>query len=377
MPKFAVFNGQEAFFGRSTDNVHHKSRAPSQEKENNLTSKPMSRLRIGIMGFGETGRHLYRACLADDRVEVVAISDIGKPEILHYLLQSHMPKGTEVKLEGNHLVSSNGKARMVSGITPVHVPWDAFDVDFVVDATGKYKTREQLEQHLNSGARRVILASLPEDDIDRIAVMGVNHDSIQASDRIISSGSATTNAAALLIKTLNESFGVDYAVISSIHAYTADQPLRNVAGTDFRRSRSAAENIIPNFAPAVRWLQHVMPEMKGKIGGGALNVPVPEGSLLDLTTFLHKEFTLDGVHEAMEAAAAAHPGLIEITRDPIVSTDVIGNSASLVYDVDAAMKSGKRLFKAIAWYHGYLSLAHRIKELMLLYHENDKKGGAR
>ncbi|MBE0641674.1 MAG: glyceraldehyde-3-phosphate dehydrogenase [Bacteroidales bacterium] len=337
----------------------------------------MSRLRIGIMGFGETGRHLYRACLKDDRVEVVAISDIGKPEILHYLLKTHLPKGKEVKLEGNHLVSSNGMARMVHGITPEHVPWDAFDVDFVVDATGKYKTRQQLEQHLKSGARRVVLASLPEDDIDRIAVMGVNHESIRPEDRIISSGSATTNAAALMIKALHEAFGVDYAVISSIHAYTADQPLRNVAGTDFRRSRSAAENIIPNFAPAVHWLQHVMPEMKGRIGGGALNVPVPEGSLLDLTTFLNKEFTLEGVHEVMEAAAAKYPELIEITRDPIVSTDVIGTSASLVYDVDAAMKSGKRLFKAIAWYHGYLSLAYRIKELMLLYHENDKKGGAR
>ncbi len=329
------------------------------------------------MGFGETGRHLYRACLKDDRIEVVAISDIGKPEILHYLLQSHMSKEREVHLEGNYLVSSNGKARMVRGITPEHVPWDAFDVDFVVDATGKYKTREALSQHLKSGARRVVLASLPEDEIDRIAVMGVNDSTIDASDKIISSGSATTNAAALLIRALNEAFGVDYAVISSVHAYTADQPLRNVAGTDFRRSRSAAENIIPNFAPAVRWLQHVMPEMNGRIGGGALNVPVPEGSLLDLTAFLNKEFTLEGVHLAMEAAAAAHPGLIEITRDPIVSTDVIGNTASLVYDVDAAMKSGKRLFKAIAWYHGYLSLAHRIKELMLLYHENDKKGGVR
>jgi glyceraldehyde 3-phosphate dehydrogenase len=330
------------------------------------------------MGFGETGRHLYNACLQDDRIEVVAISDIGKPEILHYLLQSHMPKGKKVSLEGNHLISDNGRARMVQGITPSHVPWDAFEVDFVVDATGKYKSRAALASHLESGASRVILSGLPEDPIDRLAIIGVNQNHIQSADRIISAGSATTNAAALLIKILNENFGIDQVVVSSIHAYTADQPLRNVAGTDFRRSRSAAENIIPNTAPAIHWLQEIMPEMKGKIAGGALNVPVPEGSLLDLTAFLKTtEFSLDDILKAVIEASQQTPNLIEVMEDPIVSTDVIGNSHSLVYDVKAAMKSGSRLFKAIGWYHGYLSLAHRIKDLMLLYHQNDLKGGAK
>jgi len=336
----------------------------------------MSKIRLGIMGFGETGRNLYLTCLDDPRIEVVAISDIGKPEILHYLLQTHMDEGHRVKLEGNFLVSNNGRARMVHGITPQNVPWDAFNVDFVVDATGKYKTREALSQHLASGAKRVILASLPQDAIDRVAVIGVNEDTIDPSDRIISAGSATTNAAGLLLKVLDKAFGVEYATVSSIHAYTADQPLRNVAGSDFRRSRSAAENIIPNTAPAIQWLQEIMPAFKGRIEGGALNVPVPEGSLLDLTTFLRrKDFTLDEVHAAMQQAMEEHPGLIEVTEDPIVSTDVIGNPASVVYDKMAAMKSGSRLFKAIGWYHGYLSLAHRIKDLMLLYHETDMKGG--
>lgn len=338
----------------------------------------MRRLRLGIMGFGETGRHLYNACLQDEQIEVVAISDIGKPEILRYLLQSHMPKGKQVSLEGKFLVSENGKARMVQGITPDHVPWDAFDVDFVVDATGKYKSRAALSRHLDSGARRVILSSLPEDPIDRIAIIGVNQHSIQADDKIISAGSATTNAAALLIKILDERFGIDQVIVSSIHAYTADQPLRNVAGSDFRRSRSAAENIIPNSAPAIHWLQEIMPEMKGKIAGGALNVPVPEGSLLDLTAFLKtKDFSLEDILKAVTEASLKQPNLIEVMEDPIVSTDVIGNNHSLVYDVKAAMKSSGRIFKAIGWYHGYLSLAHRIKDLMLLYHQNDLKGGTK
>lgn len=336
----------------------------------------MNRIRIGIMGFGETGRHLYRACLQDERIEVVAISDIGKPEILHYLLKSHMPKGKSVSLEGNFLVSENGKARMVQGISPGMVPWDAYDVDFVVDATGKYRTKKELSAHLHAGAKRVILASLPQDAIDRVVVLGLNEKTIQASDTIISAGSATTNAAALMIKVLNDAFGVDYSVVSSIHAYTADQPLRNVAGTDFRRSRSAAENIIPNTAPAIEWLQEIMPEMKGRISGGALNVPVPAGSLLDLTAFLKtSDFSLEDVHNAMRKASEMMPGLLELTEDPIVSTDIIGNSSSLVYDIAAGMKSGGRMFKGIGWYHGYLSLAHRIKELMLLYKENEMKGG--
>ncbi len=336
----------------------------------------MRKIRLGIMGFGETGRHLYRACLEDNLIEVVAISDIGKPDILHYLLKSHSPKGMDVRLEGNHLVSANGRARMVRGISPEHVPWDAFDIDVVVDATGKYQSRHDMEQHLRSGAKRVILSSLPSGTIDRIAIIGVNEDQIDVNDKLISPGSATTIATGILLKLLKESIGVDYTMISTVHSYTADQPLRNVAGTDFRRSRSAAENIIPNTSPSPAGLEVVFPDMKGRIEGGALNVPVPAGSLLDLTTVMSTpDFSLDQVHQIMRDAAARNPHLIEIADDPIVSKDVLGNRHSVVYDVQATMKAGKRMLKTITWFHGYLSLAHRIKELILLYGELDKKGG--
>lgn len=338
----------------------------------------MRKIRLGIMGFGETGRHLYRACLEDNLIEVVAISDIGKPDILHYLLKSHSPKSLDVRLEGNNLVSANGRARMLRGTSPEQVPWDAFDVDFVVEATGKYQSQSDMMQHLNSGAKRVILSSLPSGTIDRIALMGVNEDQININDRLISPGTATTIAAGIVLKLLRESIGVEYAMISTVHSYTADQPLRNVAGTDFRRSRSAAENIIPNTSPSPAGLEIVFPDMKGKIEGGALNVPVPAGSLLDLTTVMSTEnFSLEQVHQVMRDAAVRNPQLIEVANDPIVSKDVLGNRHSVVYDVQASMKAGKRMLKTITWFHGYLSMAHRIKELILLYGELDKKGGSK
>jgi glyceraldehyde 3-phosphate dehydrogenase len=328
------------------------------------------------MGFGEAGRHLYEACMQDDRVEVVAISDIGKPEILHYLLMSHSPKHLDVRLEGHHLVSENGRARMVHGVGPRDVPWDAFDIDFVVDATGKYRKREYLEQHLESGAKRVILCTLPLDSVDRIAIMGVNESSIQASDRLISPGSSTTNATAIMLKILNESVGVDYAMLTTIHSYTADQPLRDTAGSDFRRSRSAAENIIPNTTPTPYWIGRIMPEFEGKIEGTALNVPVPSGSLLDLTTVMKRtDYTIDDVTNAVTEAAGRIPHIIEVMHDPIVSSDVAGNIHSVVYDVTAAMKTTGRMLKTLSWYHGNLSLATRIKELMIAYDNLDKKGG--
>ena len=327
------------------------------------------------MGFGEIGRSLYRLCLEDERIEVVAISDIGCPEILHYLLTSTKGKALDVNLEGNFLVSSNGRARMLRGTTPSQVPWDSFDVDFVVDATGKYRNRAEMMEHIDSGAKRVILSFVPNDEIDRIVVMGVNEESIQVTDRLISPGSATTNASAILLKILDGAFGVDYATLTAIHAYTADQPLRDTAGLDFRRSRSAAENIIPNVSPSIRWLPVILPNLAGKIAGTALNVPVPSGSLLDLNTFLHKpNVTIDEVHAEMEKAAKRMPNILLIENDPIVSSDVIGVRQSVVYDKQATMKSSGRILKTMSWFHASVSLAARIKEIILAYDAIDKKG---
>ena len=336
----------------------------------------MDKIRLGIMGFGEIGRHLYRACLEDDKVEVVAISDIGKPEMLHYLLVSLSNQKVDTILEGNYLVSDNGRARIIPGATPGAVPWDVFGVDYVVDATGVFRSRAEMQKHIDAGAKRVILSTLPGDDADRIFIESVTDKNITCSDKIISPGSSTTNAAIIMLKLIEEAFGFDYAMLSTIHAYTADQPLRNTVGDDYRRSRSAVENIIPNTTPSPEWIQKIMPEFRGRVAGTALNVPVSAGSVLDLTTTLKSSnISVDEIHEAVQKTAKKYPNIIEVVSDPIVSSDVIGNRHSVIYDKMATMVSKKRMLKTLTWYHNTFALALRIKEIMLKYDECDKMGG--
>lgn len=336
----------------------------------------MKKIRLGLMGFGEIPRHIYRLCLEDDLIEVVAISEIGKPEILHYLLVAETKGNIDVQLDGNFLVSKNGKARFVYGVEPGDVPWDIFNVDFIVDSTGKYKSMSDMQRHINAGAKKVILSNLPNDKIDRIVIIGVNEHTIKTSDKLISAGSATTNATAIMLKIFEENFGVDYAILTTVHSYTSDQPLRDKASDDYRRSRSAAENIIPNETPSPYWIQKIMPEFKGKIAGTALNVPVPNGSLLDLTTvFKNSSISINDINIAIEKASKKLPDIIQVEDDPIVSTDVIGNRHSVVYDKRATMHSPIRMVKTLTWYHAAMAMAARIIDIMLAYNKLSTKGG--
>lgn len=336
----------------------------------------MKKIRVGLMGFGEAPRHIYRLCLKNELIEIVAIADIGLPHILHYLLVSESKGEIDVKLEGNFLVSKNGRARIMMGGNPGDIPWDVFNVDIVIDGTGKYRTSSAMQKHINAGAKRVIITHLPKDDIDRVVVMGVNHHTIKASDKLISAGSATTNAAATVLKILDEAFGVDYAMLTTVHSYTSDQPLRDRAGDDFRRSRSAAENIIPNDTPSPEWIQKILPEFKGRIEGSALNVPVSNGSLLDLTTVMKdSSVSIDMINEIMKKEAKNSPDIIEVVDDPIVSSDVIGNTRSVVFDKQAVMKSPGRMIKTLTWYHASLAVAARVLDVIMAYSEIDKKGG--
>lgn len=328
------------------------------------------------MGFGETPRHIYRLCLENDLIEIVAIADIGKPKILHYLLVSESKNKLDITLEGNFLVSKNGKARILEGGNPGDIPWDIFDVDIVIDGIPKFRSASNMQKHIEAGAKRVIITHLPADTVDRVVVMGVNDHTIKASDKLISAGSATTNAAANILKILDEAFGVDYAMLTSVHSYTSDQPLRDRAGSDFRRSRSAAENIIPNDTPSPKWIQKILPEFKGRIEGSALNVPVPHGSLLDLTSILKRsDVSTDMIINIMEKKAKDHPNIIEVVDDPIVSSDVTGNTHSVIFDKQSVMKSPGRMIKILSWYHSSRTVAARVVDVIMAYSETDKKGG--
>ncbi len=335
----------------------------------------MSRIRLGLKGFGEIPRHIYRMCMEDDQIEIVAISDLGNPDILSYLVAAETKGKVKPRLEGNFLVSDNGKARIVGGGEPGKVPWDLFDVDIVVDGTWKYRTRADMQKHLDAGAHRVMLTTVPTDLIDRVVVKGVNDHTIRSNDKLVSAGSATTNAGALMLKILSENFGVDYATFTTVHSYTSDQPLRDKAGRDFRRSRSAAENIIPVDTIASRWIEYLLPEFKDRVEGMALNVPVPNGSLLDMTTVLKQGISIEDINKAMEKAAKEFPNVVSVENDPIVSTDVINNKHSLVFDKRATMLSPGRMVKTILWFHSAFAMAARIKELIIAYDKADKKGG--
>ena len=333
-------------------------------------------MRIGMMGFGHVGRQLYGLALEDHRFEVVAVSDIGRPEILHHLLaRSLRSGGGSVHLQGNHLIGEFGErgmqTRLMSAGRPAEMPWDVFDVDVVIDATGRFRTLEALRPHLRNGAPRVILSSLPTEDIDRVVLVGVNQQSAAATDRIVSAGSASTTATALALKLVMDAFPVAHASITSVHAYTSDQSLQDYAGADYRRSRSGAENIIPNDSPAPRWVERALPEAKGKLSGFALNVPVQAGSLLDITlAFAEAAPGTEAVNDLFRKAEVQAPELVAATEDPIVSSDVKGCRQSLLVDLKGTLQAGKRLVKMLAW-HESLGHAQRILDLAALYGDLD------
>jgi len=335
----------------------------------------MNKIRLGLKGFGEIPRHIYRMCQDDDRIEVVAISDLGNPEILAYLVGAETKGKRSAKLEGNFLVSENGKARFIGGGEPGKIPWDMFDVDVVVDGTWKFRTRDDMQKHLEAGADRVMLTTVPFDLIDRVVIQGINDHTILPADKLVSPGSATTIASAMMTKIFSDNFGIENAFFTSVHSYTADQPLRDRVGSDYRRSRSAAENIIPVNTIIEKWIEHVLPYMAGKIDGTVLHVPVANGSVLDQTTILKTGITKDDLSKAMQAAADKFPHLIQIMNDPIVSTDVINNSHSIVFDTQASMLSPGRMVKTLSWYHSAYAMAARIIELIKLYDDVDRKGG--
>ena len=331
------------------------------------------KIRVGIMGLGQIGRQLYHLALEKDDIEIVAVADIGKPEIIEYLLQSDGMEEPACRLQDNYLTNKKFRTRMFQLARPEEVPWDIMNVDCIVDATGRYRRRRDMEAHLRAGAKRVILASLPSEPIDRIVIPGINEGHATGADKMISAGSATTNAFALLLQSLDQSLGVDYASLTTVHAYSSDQSLQDYAHEDFRRSRSAAENIIPNNNESARWVEMVLPKFSGKLSGYALNVPVQRGSLLDVNCVMHDgTVTVDQVNDVMRAAAAQHPDLIGITDDPIVSSDVIGCRQSLLFDSGATIKAGKKIVKVLAWYE---SLGHACRVLDVVRQYSKLDGG--
>ncbi len=324
-------------------------------------------IKLGLMGFGNIGRKLYSESLKNNDIEISAISDIGDPEILEYLLKAEFENTKNVSLDNNYLINNNYRSRILSAFTPGEMTWDLFDVDFVVDATGKFNSPEYLDSHLNAGAKRVIISTLPSESIDRLVVFGINQDSINLEDRKISAGSSTLNALAYLLNSLLP-FGIDAVNMTTIHSFTSDQSLQDTVGADFRCSRSASENIIPNNSEAEKWIVKLFPELNDKINCNALNVPVQKGSMLDLSiAFVDDKVGIEDVNSAIIEASELYPDIIGITNDPIVSSDIIGDPRSLVFDVKATMKGGNSFVKVLAWYDNGHCHAMRILDVIKAY----------
>ncbi len=333
-------------------------------------SKPT---RVGIIGFGQTGRQIYDLASRSDDVEIVAIADIGKPDILHYLLCSEVKEPERHQLQGNFLINSRFKARMMPIDKPAEIPWDIFGVDIVIDSTGKYRERKFMEDHLGNGAPRVLLRTLPSDHIDRIVIPGINSSAIEVTDRMLSAGSATTTALCLLLNILSKDFDIECGSMTTIHAYTGDQALQDYAGSDYRRSRSAAKNIIPNSHDAGTWLGHILPQFEGKVLTSALNVPIHEGCLLDVNLVMEDEqVSAEDINQVMRNSITDYAGIVDVVEDPIVSSDIIGNSHSLLFDSKGTIKAGKNIVKTLSWYEN-LGHAARLLDVVRLYANLDKQ----
>ena len=331
-------------------------------------------IKLGLMGFGQIGRMIYQLAQHQPDIEITAIADIGEPHILCYLLQAELNDPASFRLEGNYLVSPRYRSRMLRTDSPGEVPWDTFGVDLVIEATGQFRDRASLEAHLHAGSPRVLARTLPTEIIDRIIVPGINESSINPHDRIISAGSATFGAAALLLQAVTEVAPVDSVSITSIHSYSSDQPVQDYAGSDYRRSRSAAENIIPNTHEAGNWLPNLLPHLEGRVTTSALNVPIQRGSLLDISlAFSDDSITVEAVNDAIRSASHSRPELVQVSEDPIVSSDVIGQSCTVLFDAPGTIKAGSRMIKLLGWYEN-LGHAARLLDVARLYTELEAAG---
>ena len=326
-------------------------------------------MKVAINGFGRIGRSVFRILEEVEGIDVVAINDLFDYDALRYLLDYDTvmgPFGKRLKLDGDEFVTDKGRTKLLSVRDPADLPWAAMGIDAVVEATGVFRKRAQLEGHLNAGAGRVVLTVPAAEPIDYTVVIGVNDDGLLPEHRIISNASCTTNCLAPMARVLHEEFGIVEGVINTVHAYTNDQRLADVPHSDWRRSRAAAENIIPTSTGAAKAVGEVLPELNGRLHGIAARVPVPDGSVVDLFTKLDKSVTVDDVNAVVKAASQQDhlSGILSFTEVPIVSSDIIGNAHSSIYDSQFTAVTGGRYLRVLNWYDNEWGYSSRVCDLL-------------
>jgi glyceraldehyde 3-phosphate dehydrogenase len=330
---------------------------------------------VGLMGFGRIGRNLFRLLYRGEEIRIAAISDIADPEALVYLLRYDTILGRFpdlVTYKNGHLYTWGREIPLLSAKDPGEVHWSELGVDYVVEAVGRDRSRAEIERHLEAGARRVILCVPPRQRPDISVIYGVNHDRLRPEHRIVSNASCTAHCAAPVLATLHDAFGIERVHLTAVHAYTSTQRLADVPADDLRLSRAAAENIVPAETNAAAVLEEVLPQLAGRVHASALRVPLPNGSMVDMTLWTARPVTRDGVNEVVRTAAAGpYRRILEFIEDPIVSSDIEASPHSSVFDSLATMVLGGSLVKSIAWFNNGWGYSHRVVELLQRFREMD------
>lgn len=327
----------------------------------------MSKIKVAINGFGRIGRLTFKALQQRENVEVVAINDLTDPKTLAHLLKYDSVHGRfpgVVKAEEGG-INVNGKSiKIYAEREPKNLPWGTLGVDVVLESTGRFVDEKGAGGHLEAGARKVVISAPAKGNIPTV-VLGVNDDTITGQEAIMSNASCTTNCLAPMAKVLDDMFGIEKGYITTVHAYTADQNLQDAPHSDLRRARAAAYSIVPTSTGAAKAVGLVLPHLNGKLDGVAMRVPIPDGSMTDLTVVLKKEATKEQINAAMKAAAEGPmKGILEYTEDEIVSIDIVGNTHSCIFDAGLTSANGT-LVKVVGWYDNEAGYSNRAADLIV------------
>ena len=325
-------------------------------------------IRVGINGFGRIGRGVFRILSDRDDIEVVAINDLFENEQLAYLLRYDSVMRTfdkEVRVDGDVMHVDGSAVKMTAQRDPAEIPWKDLGAQFVIESTGVFRNREPLEKHMAAGAEKVILTVPAKEEIDATIVIGVNDEELKPEHRIVSNASCTTNCLAPIAKILDDAFGLEEGFITTVHAYTNDQRLADVPHKDFRRSRAAGENIIPTTTGAAKAVGKVLPQLKGKLDGLAMRVPVPDGSIVDLVCRLGKKASRRDINAAVqEAAGGPMQRVVEYSEAPLVSSDIIGNTHSSIFDALSTCSQEDGYARIVSWYDNEWGYSNRVVDLI-------------
>ena len=326
-------------------------------------------MKVVINGFGRIGRSVFRILNQRKDIDLVAINDIFDKEALAYLLKYDTVMGRfseSVKLSGDILKTESQKVKLIAERDPASLPWSEMGVDVVIESTGIFRQKSQLSMHLSAGAKRVILTVPAKDDIDYTVVLGVNDEGLKPEHKIVSNASCTTNCLAPMAKVLDSEFGIELGVINTIHAYTNDQRLADVPHSDWRRSRAAAENVIPTTTGAARAVGKVLPELNGKLDGIAMRVPVPDGSVVDFNVRLKRDVKVEEINDAIYESSKKDSlkKVLQYSTLPVVSTDIIGNPHSSIFDAPFTRVIEGNFIKTLNWYDNEWGYSNRVADLI-------------